>query len=278
MSPMFENAVTKQVLIDGVPFAYREIGAKTGVPIICLHHVTAALDDWDPRMIDGLAQERPVIIFDNRGVGGSGGETPDTVERMAQDAVRFIAALGLTQIDLFGYSLGGFIAQVVAETHPALVRRLILAGTSARGGEGISDMNAVLQNALARGAAENKHPKELLFFPPSEEGSASAAAFLVRLGARQQDRDIAVTNDAIGAQMAAVTRWGLSPVPAELNVRQSVLVVNGDHDLMAPTINSVELARKLPNARLSIFPAAGHGAIFQHHTAFLDQALSFLRD
>ena len=120
---------TRTIDVNGAAFAYRALGPEAGTPLILLHHLTANLDDWDPRVVDGLAAERRVIAFDNRGVGGSEGRTPSSVREMAQDAVAFIAALGLEQVDLLGFSLGGFVAQVVAQEHPALVRHLIVAGS-----------------------------------------------------------------------------------------------------------------------------------------------------
>src|SRR5256714_8857608 len=128
------TAPTRTISVAGTPFAYRELGPRTGVPLVCLHHFTAVLDDWDPRVIDGIAARRHVIAFDNRGVGASGGSVPHTIEEMAADAVAFIRALGLDQVDLLGFSLGGGVAQVITLAHPELVRRVILAGTGPAGG------------------------------------------------------------------------------------------------------------------------------------------------
>src|SRR6201989_1564214 len=102
MSATSKRAVTKTVQVGGTPFAYREVGRATGVPVVFLHHFTAVLDDWDPGVVDGIAAERRVILFDLRGVGGSGGTTPDSVEAMAADAIAFIEALGLHTVDLLG--------------------------------------------------------------------------------------------------------------------------------------------------------------------------------
>ena len=279
MSNTYVDAVTKTVDVNGTTFVYRETGQKNGIPVVLLHHLTAVLDDWDPRTIDSLGQKHRVIVFDNRGVGGSKGATPDTIDDMATDAVAFIRALGLTKIDLLGFSLGGFIAQVIAQKHPDLVRKMILAGTSAAGGEGVSNVGAVLQNAVARATAEKKHPKQSLFFTQSHDGQHAAAEFLQRLGTRKQDRDLPVTQETIVAQVTAITKWGMAPKPTSLDsIQQPVLVANGDSDMMVPSINSVELARKLPHSELSIFPDAGHGAIFQYHSAFLDQTLRFLQN
>jgi pimeloyl-ACP methyl ester carboxylesterase len=278
MTTSFNAAITKTVRVNGTNFVYREIGDKSGIPVVFLHHLTAVLEDWDPAIADGLAKSRPVVIFDNRGVGSSGGKTPDTVADMARDATAFIDALGFTRVDLFGFSLGGFIAQAIAQDRPDLVRRVILGGTAPAGAEGIGNAGTVLQDAIAKAAAENKHPKHLLFFRPSKASQKAADAFLSRLSERKQNRDAAVTNEAIYAQIAAITKWGTAAAGSFDAIRQPVLVVNGDNDIMVPTINSVELARKLPNAELSIFPDAGHGAIFQYHGTFIQQALRFLQD
>jgi pimeloyl-ACP methyl ester carboxylesterase len=208
MTTTFNAAATKTVRVNGTNFVYREIGNKSGFPVVFLHHLTAVLEDWDPAIADGLAKSRPVIVFDNRGVGGSGGRTPDNVADMAKDAIAFIDALGLAKVDLFGFSLGGFIAQIIAQERPDLVRRIILAGTAPAGGEGIINVGAVLQDAIAKAGAENKHPKHLLFFGPSKDSQKAADAFLSRLSERKEDRDVAVTNEAIHAQVTASRNGG----------------------------------------------------------------------
>src|SRR5260370_8899017 len=218
-----------------------------------MHHLTAVLEDWDPAIADGLAKSRPVIVFDNRGVGGSGGRTPANVADMAKDAIAFIDALGLAKVDLFGFSLGGFIAQIIAQERPDLVRRIILAGTAPAGGEGIINVGAVLQDAIAKAGAENKHPKHLLFFRPSKDSQKAADAFLSRLSERKQDRHATLTNEAIHAQVVAITKWGMAPAGSLRSIRQPVLVVNGDNTIMLPPINSVELPPTLPNPSLAIF-------------------------
>jgi len=156
MSMTFENAATKSVDVNGTNFVFREIGKKGGVPVVLLHHLTAVLEDWDPRVVDGLAAKHHVIAFDNRGVGGSGGSTPKTVEEMAQDAVAFIGALGFSKVDLFGFSLGGFVSQVIAQQQPGLVRKIILAGTGPAGGEGIANVGPVLQDAFGKAGASQQ--------------------------------------------------------------------------------------------------------------------------
>jgi pimeloyl-ACP methyl ester carboxylesterase len=279
MSAASKEAVTKTVEVGGTPFAYREAGPATGIPVVFLHHFTAGLDDWDPAVVDGIAAERRVILVDLRGVGGSGGTTPDSVEAMAGDAIAFLQALGLSQADLLGYSLGGMIAQVIVQQRPGLVRRVILAGTAPAGDAGPAATGAVLQAALDNSAAQGKHPKHFLFFSPTATSQAAADAFLARLDERTKDRDAPVSNETIGAQLTALAKWEQGSSPAGLaHVDRPVLVVNGDDDTMLPTISSFHLARMLPGAELSIYPDSGHGGIFQHHDLFVAQALDFLRN
>src|SRR6266536_5196414 len=144
------TATTETIDVGGTPFAYRELGPRGGIPLVFLHHFTAVLDDWDPRVIDGIAAHRHVITFDNRGIGATGGKVPHTLDEMAADAVAFIRALGYEQVDLLGFSLGGGIAQVIALDHPKLVRRAILAGTGPRGGGGIEKMPLIAAKAYTK--------------------------------------------------------------------------------------------------------------------------------
>jgi pimeloyl-ACP methyl ester carboxylesterase len=271
---------TKTAVVGGTPFAYRELGPQAGVPLLLLHHFTAVLDDWDPAVLDGLAAERRVIAVDLRGVGASGGATPDSFEAMADDAAAFAEALGLDTVDLLGFSLGGMVAQAVAQQRPRLVRRLVLAGTAPASEEGVSaPWGARLQAALEQAGAEGKHPKHFLFFTPSAAGQAAASDLLARLDQRADDRDTPVTNETIGAQLTAAAKWEQASSPAGLaTLTQPSLIVNGDHDTMVPTTGSFSLAGLLPSAQLAIYPDAGHGGIFQYHALFVQQVLDFLRD
>ncbi|HTJ62543.1 MAG TPA: alpha/beta hydrolase [Alphaproteobacteria bacterium] len=278
MTQAFHNAATRTIQVKDTGLVYRELGQRGGVPVVFLHHLTAVLDDWDPKLLDGIAASHHVVIFDNRGVGGSGGETPSSVAEMAADAIAFIEALGFAQVDLFGFSLGGFVAQVIAQTRPDLVRKVVLAGTGPAGGVGISDVGTILQGALQKAAAEHRHPKHFLFFSPSSQGQKAADAFLQRLAERQEDRDTAISDQTVQAQLAAIVKWGQSPAATEALklIRHPVLVANGDADVMVPTAASIALFEALPNAKLSIFPDAGHGGIFEYADAFVDQTLRFL--
>jgi pimeloyl-ACP methyl ester carboxylesterase len=272
----YKNAPTKSVSVGGTRFAYRELGIDSGVPVIFLNHLAANLDNWDPRVVDGIAAKHRVITFDNRGLGATEGKTPDTVEAMAHDAIAFIQALGFHQVDLLGFSLGGMVSQVIAEQEPALVRKIILAGTGPAGGEGIVNVTKFSYLDTLHAYATFKDPKELLFFTRTAHGKSEAKAFVKRLKERTAGRDKATTIRAFRTQLTAIHTWGQA-TPADLStIQQPVLVANGDDDRMVPTSNSYDLARRLPNATLRIYPDAGHGGIFQAHQRFVPEALAFL--
>jgi pimeloyl-ACP methyl ester carboxylesterase len=272
----YKNAPTKSVSIGGTRFVYRELGIDSGVPVIFVNHLAANLDNWDPRVVDGIAAKHRVITFDNRGVGASEGKTPDTVEAMARDAVAFIRALGFDRVDLLGFSLGGMVSQVIAELEPSLVRKIILAGTGPAGGEGIENVTKLTYLDTFHAFATFRDPKELLFFTRTAHGKSEAKAFIKRLKERTNDRDKAMAIGAFRTQLKAIHTWGVAK-PADLSrIQHPVLVANGDDDRMVPTANSYDLARRLPNATLRIYPDAGHGGIFQAHQRFVPEALAFL--
>lgn len=274
----YAAAPTRTISVGDIDLAYRFLGPRTGVPVVLLTHLAAVLDNWDPRVVDGIAAERQVVAFDNRGVGASTGSTPRTIEAMAQDAMAFIEALGFEQVDLFGFSMGGMVAQVIAAEHPQLVRRMILAGTGPAGGEGIAKVTRLSHLDSLRGVLTLQDPKQFLFFTRTPAGRRAGKAFLARLKERTVDRDKRIAVRSYLAQLDAIHRWGLQS-PADLSVvRQPTLVANGESDRMVPTANSVDLASRLPNAELVVYPDAGHGGIFQFHDQFVEKALAFLGD
>ena len=273
-----EDATTQAVDVGGTTFAYRDLGPRTGTPVIFLNHLAAVLDNWDPRVVDGIAARRRVITFDNRGVGASEGRTPSSIAEMAKDAGAFIRALGFDQVDLLGFSMGGFVAQVIAEDEPELVRRIILAGTGPAGGEGVDKVTRITFLDMARGALTFRDAKYYLFFTGTAHGRSEARAFLTRLKERTENRDTAISVSSFRAHLKAIHAWGVQQ-PTDLSrIQQAVFVANGEHDRMVPSHNSADLARRLPNARLEIYPDAGHGGIFQYHAQFVPQALAFLDD
>ncbi|MFE2217389.1 alpha/beta fold hydrolase [Streptomyces canus] len=273
----YKNAPTRSVRVDGVDFAYRELGPEGGVPLVLLIHLAGNLDNWDPSIVDGLATRHRVITFGNRGVGGSGGSTPDTIEGMAHDAVRFIRTLGFDQVDLFGLSMGGFVAQVIAAEEPHLIRKVILAGTGPAGGHGIDKVPALAVQATIKGALTRQDPKLSLFFTDTASGRSAGRAFLRRLEERTDDRDKDISLTSVRAQMKAIKRWGRQ-APSDLSaVRQPVLVANGENDRMVPSQNTIDLAARLPKSELvPLYPDSAHGGIFQNHNDFVARALRFL--
>lgn len=181
---------TQLVCADGVHFAYRELGQNNGgTPVIFLVHLAAVLDNWDSRVVDGIAAKRHVVAFDNRGVGASTGNPANTIEQMADDAIMFIKAKGFEHVDLFGFSMGGMIAQEIVLKEPELVRRLILTGTGPAGGPGICTVAGVANYDLLRATFTGQDPKQYPFFTRTPNGIAAGKAFLQRLQERTDNRD-----------------------------------------------------------------------------------------
>lgn len=273
----WKTVPTQSISAGGVDFKYRELGKHHGgTPVVFLTHLAAVLDNWDPRVIDGIAAKHHVIAFDNRGIGASSGSPSNSIEQMADDAIIFIKAMGLQQVDLLGFSLGGMVAQEIVLKEPQLVRRMVLAGTGPAGGEGISAVAGVTFYDMLRGFFTGQDAKQFLFFTRTPGGIEAGKAFLTRLKERTEDRDKDISVSAFLAQLEALRAWG-SKAPADLSgVKQPVLVVNGDNDRMVPTVNTRDLARRLPNSQLIIYPDAGHGGAFQFHADFVSTTLGFL--
>ncbi len=272
----YGQAANHSINVGGTAFAYRDLGPRGDVPLILLNHWGAVLDNFDPRIIDGLASRRRVIATDYRGIGASGGTAPVTIDAMARDAIALIHALGFEQVDLLGFSLGGFVAQDIALKAPDLVRKLILTGTGPAGGTGIDRVGAVSWPLMIKGLLTLRDPKFYLFFTATANGRQAAKAFLERLKERKKDRDKGPTPAAFLRQLKAINAWGRQ-APQDLGrLRIPVLIANGDNDIMVPTVNSTDMARRIPNTQLIIYPDAGHGGIFQHHADFVPKALSFL--
>ena len=207
------DAPTKSVDVRGTKFIYRELGPDAGLPVIFLNHLAAELDRWDPRVVDGVAAKRRVIVFDNRGVGASEGSTPNSVAAMARDAIACIRALGFEQVDLLGFSLGGFISQVISQEEPQLVRKMILAGTGPAGGVGIDKVTRITIRDMIKGALTFKHPEYYLFFTSTPNGRGAARDFLRRLKERRDNRDKPVSIVAFISQLKAILPGGVKRPP-----------------------------------------------------------------
>jgi pimeloyl-ACP methyl ester carboxylesterase len=270
------DAPTRRIDAAGATFVYRRLGPATGVPVILLNHWGAVLDNFDPRIVDGLAATRPVVAINYRGVGASGGKAPLTVAEMAEDAIAVILALGFDEVDLIGFSLGGFVAQDIVLKEPDVIRKLILAGTGPAGGQGIEQVGPVSWPLIIKGMLTFRDPKYFLFFTSAANSRRAAKDFLERLKERKADRDKPITLGAFLRQLKAIKAWG-KQAPQDLSViLKPILVVNGDQDIMVPSSNSIDLARRLPNAELVLYEDAGHGGIFQYHEAFVEKVREFL--
>ncbi len=272
----WKTTPTKTIDVGGTSFTYRELGEPGGVPVVLLHHFTAVLDDWDPRVLDGIAARHHVIAFDNRGVGGTGGQVPTDIEQMGADAIAFIRKLGHDQVDLIGFSLGGAIAQMVALQAPDLVRRMVVAGSGPRGGGGIWKMPFIVGGAYTKAFLARKDPRHFLFFPRTKAGKKAANAYFARLAERTTDRDQPISSQARLAQLRAITAAGLHAKDDLSQIKIPVFVANGDNDLMVASEHSRDMAARLPDSRLRIYPDSGHGGIFQYHEEFVPEVLDFL--
>jgi pimeloyl-ACP methyl ester carboxylesterase len=248
------------------------------VPLVLLQHFRGNLDSWDPALIDALASGRRVVTFDNTGVGGSSGETPDTVGQMARDAITFITALGLGQVDILGFSIGSFVAQEIALIRPAIVRRLVLASSAP---QGAARMHGWAPEVIGAVGTPQTSPEGFLgvFFTRSPDSRQAGQEALGRMYARTQDRDTPTTWQTREAQYDAVCTWGI-PDHALLQrlscLQMPVFVVNGDSDPMILPQYSYLLAGLIPQARVKIYPDSAHGFLFQHHAEFARDADEFL--
>lgn len=274
----YEQAPTRSITVGDTTYAYRELGPKGGIPVVFFVHLAATLDNWDPRIIDPIAAKRHVITFDQRGVGASTGEVPDTIEEAAEHAYEFITALGFEKIDIFSFSMGGMIAQDLILEHPGLVRRLVLTGTGPRGGKDIEKVAGVTYRDILRATLTRSDPKEFLFFNRDATGKSAAKAFVKRLQERTIDRDRPASIKALRTQLKAIQKYGRS-APSDLSaLTLPTLIANGDHDRMVPTALSEDLHRRIKGSQLIIYPNSGHGGIFQFHEKFAPVAVDFLTD
>ncbi|RUF23375.1 alpha/beta hydrolase [Pseudomonas aeruginosa] len=281
MSTTHLTAPTQFVEVDGDRFAYRRWGnvSRSQPPLFFVQHFRGGMDHWDPLLTDGLAKGREVILFNGRGIASSSGVPRNRIEDMADDIARVIQALGLVQVDLLGFSLGGFQVQEVALRHPQLVRKLLLLGTGLRGGD--PNMEPKVLEVAPR-PVPTVDDFLYLFFGRSEAAKQAGLAFWER---RHQRVDQDPPSSAAVAQAQAEAHGAYLPPLAGENpyaylnaIQQPTLVLNGRKDVMIPTINSWHLAQNIPNAQLLIYPDAGHGAQFQCPERFLQHAIQFLAE
>jgi pimeloyl-ACP methyl ester carboxylesterase len=276
-----QTAPTQFIEARGIRFAYRRFGKPDGVPLVFNQHFTGTMDHWDPAVTDGLATEREIILFNNAGVSSSSGEVPTSFERMAANAVSFIKALGLTKVDVLGFSIGGFVAQEIALQAPDLVRRLVLVGTGPRGGEGMATLTPEAQEIFGAAYDEPDHLWLRVHFTKSEKSQAAGREFLKRFRLRAQNRDPEVNEKVAPAQIEAISEWGApqeKPFEYLKSIRQPALVVNGGKDVIIYSVNSFILQQQLPNAELILYPDANHGSQYQYPKRFVQHVSTFLSE
>jgi pimeloyl-ACP methyl ester carboxylesterase len=270
-----ETAPTRFVEAGGIRFAYRRFGPSDSIPLLLLNYFAANLDNWDPKVTNGLAADRDVILVDYPGIGGSSGETPPTVAALTKHCVEFCRALNLTRSDVGRFSLGGMIAQQLAAEYPEIVRRLILMGTGPRGGEGL-----VFDDLSVDELDDEEGLLMKAFFTQSELSQAAGRAYIERIRRRVTDRDAPVPKQAAIAQLAAIREWGVIPHTSRFamlgQIHHPTLIVHGSNDVVVMPINAFLLAQHLPNAQLIMYPDASHGAQSQHAEVFLQHARLFL--
>ena len=275
------TAPTQFVEANGIRFAYRRFGKAGGVPVVFNQHYTGTMDYWDPAVTDGLARDRELILFNNAGVSSSSGEVPTTFEEMGVNAIAFINALKLKQVDVLGFSIGGFVAQEITLQAPDLVRRLVLVGTGPRGGHNMATLTPEAQRIFG---ATYKVPEEMwlkVLFTASQASQAAGREFLKRFLRRIENRDPEVSEKVAPAQIEAIGKWGVQREGSHeylKTIQQPTLVVNGDDDVIIYSINSWVLQQNIPNAQLIIYPDANHGSLYQYPERFVRHVSMFLSE
>jgi pimeloyl-ACP methyl ester carboxylesterase len=276
----YTGASTQQVAAgNGIEYAYRDLGAGD-VPLVLLQHFRGNLDNWDPALVDALAADRRVVTFDNVGVAGTTGKTPNTVEAMAHDAIAFLEAMNFQRVDLLGFSIGSFVAQEIALIRPDLLRRLVLASSAPQGAAGMHGWAPEVIGAV--GAPETSPQAYLeVFFAPTTTSREAGQQAAGRIFGRTTGQDEPTTWQTRQAQYDAVCAWGIPNHSLLLRVAAidlPVFVANGDSDPMILPRYSHLLAGLLPDARLTIYPDSAHGFLFEHHSQFAADVHAFLEE
>jgi pimeloyl-ACP methyl ester carboxylesterase len=256
--------------------AFRRFGPTGEAPLLMCHRFRGTIDDWDPAFLSVLAGERDVVVFDGPGVGRSSGEPLSTVAEMAGAAHDLLSRLDLEEVDLLGWSMGGFVAQHMALSEPRMVRRLIVAGSKPGLVPG-APSPAPEVGQIAGKPVNDDEDLLYLFFPESPEGRAAGVASLQRVGAAPDPA--AVSAAGVRAQSAALTMWSSGTDSAWERLEEltmPILIAAGAQDRLMDAYNAYAMVRRLPNANLIIYGDAGHAFLFQHAEAFGREVLDFL--
>lgn len=269
----------KYIFINSKKTAYRELGlGMSDIPLIMLTHLAATLDNWDPKLIDLIAENNHVILLELPGVGASEGSVAGSIEKIAEQALEIIRHMGYSKINLMGLSMGGMVAQEIVRIDNKLVNKLILAGTGYKGGEGIKNIIPVTLKHIMNGLIHRVDPKRYIFYNHNQKGKNDAEIILGRMAARKDEyKDRKMNIKSFIRQLKAIKKWGESDKDDLSFINIPALIVNGDKDMMVPTSNSYYMYSKIKGSRLIIYQDAGHGSIFQYAEKFANDMSEFIK-
>lgn len=268
----------KYVVVNGKKISYREVGKNNNyIPLVMLTHLAATLDNWDPKLVDLLAEENHIILLDLNGVGESEGRVGSSIEEMAKQTIDIVKTLGYNKINLLGLSMGGMIAQEVVRLDRYLVKSLILVGTGYRGGKEIDKVTGKTFKYMLKATLNRVDPKRYIFYNHDEQGGKEAKKVLTRMNNREkQFVDKSMSVSGFLTQLKAIKKWGKAPVDNLSYILQPTLIVNGDNDMQVPTENSYDMKNMISNSELIIYKNSGHGSIFQYADQFTQDLNKFL--
>jgi pimeloyl-ACP methyl ester carboxylesterase len=267
------NELFKKVHVNGTQIAYRRIG--NGRPLLVLNGFAATSADWDPSFIHGLAAANELILLDNRGIGSSTDDgKPFDIARLADDAAHVVGALGFQRINVLGWSMGGFAAQMLALHHPDRVKKLILLSTDPGGTDADLASPAVWSQLIDNSGTPHEQARRLLslVFPSDVAESFYGEFGDIVAGARAR-----LSPDLVKRQAAAMDAWHRNGVGSRLReIRAPVLIATGTEDIVIPPSNALKLVNAMPSAWLAQFPGGGHAFIAQYPSPLADLINCFL--
>ncbi|CZR45157.1 uncharacterized protein FPRO_15668 [Fusarium proliferatum ET1] len=284
---------------NGATFAYRQIGNASGIPLVLLTHFRGTMDKWDPVIVNSFAKNRRIITVDYAGVGLSTGDVATSMRQSAADITQFVELIGEKEIDLLGFSIGGYVAQMVAlnaDPSKVKVRKLILAGTGTSYGPDLVYSQNKDVGSVAGVKDVDINVFKTLFFPKNAAGDAAAEAWWSRI----HERSAATSGEEASLWLSSGYKDGGKGLMGQVtqghdftetpekskgedgaydrlpDLKIPVLVANGSNDYMIPTPNSYLIYQKVPNGQLILYPNSGHGFLFQYAPTFVKHVETFL--
>ncbi len=260
------DVATKHVTVGDVSYAYRELRPThpaDPTPVIFLQRFRGTLDDWDPAFVDELAKTRHVILFSDAAIGSSTGTPAKDFDEKGRNAAAFARKLGYEQIDVLGFSMGGFVCQTIALQEPRLVRKVVGIGTGPAGNAETAPPTDIVFG-IALKETYSFEDARYLFFAEGRENETQA--FIDRWSVRK-DREPVVGPEIISKMVEAISGFmgGQTDHYARLKqLKQPFLIISGDRDPFFPLKNTWLLFRELTNAQVAVYPLAGHGPHQQH--------------